>query len=84
MVRWSRDRDGWRGLERLALREADETRRDPRQILGQLGLVAEPERPGDRRHHEGREEAEEVSRRGETVSNHRRGRVARDVFWATA
>lgn len=51
MVRWTRDCDGWRELERLALLEADEGRTDPRQILARLGLVAEPawqrERPGD-------------------------------------
>jgi hypothetical protein len=42
MARWTRDCDGWRELERLALIEADESRNDPRQILARLGLVAEP------------------------------------------
>jgi hypothetical protein len=44
LVRWSRDRGGWRALERLALRETDGTWEDPRQILGQLGLVTKAAR----------------------------------------
>ena len=47
MVRWTRDRDGWRELERLALLEADGSRNDPRQILARLGLIAEPARQRD-------------------------------------
>jgi hypothetical protein len=69
MVHWSRDRDGWRELERLALlREVDGTRKDPRQILARLGLVAETVRQGDRAGYEGRERADEVSQRGPETS----------------
>jgi hypothetical protein len=58
MVRWTRDRDGWRELERPALlREADGSRNDPRQILARLGLGAEPARQGDHPGNEGRERA---------------------------
>jgi hypothetical protein len=65
MVRRPWDRDGWRELERLALsREVDGTRKDPRRILARLGLVAETARQGDRAGSEGRERADEVSRRG--------------------
>ena len=53
MVRWTRDRDGWRELERLALLEADESRKDPRQILEWIGLVAETARQRDRLGNEG-------------------------------
>jgi hypothetical protein len=85
MVRWTRDRDGWRELERLALLEADGSRKDPRQILERLGLVAETARQGDRPGNEGRERAEEeVSLRGGMASHRRRGRVARDVCWDPA
>ena len=58
MVRWTRDCDGWRELERLALLEADESRNDPRQTLERLGLVAETARQRDRPGNEGRERAE--------------------------
>jgi hypothetical protein len=69
MVRWPRDRDGWREFERLALlREVDGTRNDPRWMLARLGLVAETARQGDRAGYEGRERADEVSRRGPETS----------------
>ncbi len=44
MVRWTRDCDDWRELERLALIEADESQNDPRQMLARLGLGDEPAR----------------------------------------
>ena len=57
MVRWTRDCDGWRELERLALLEADESRNNPRQTLERLGLVAETARQRERPDNEGQGEA---------------------------
>ena len=48
MVRWPRDRDGWREIERLALLEADGARNNLRRILDRLGLIAETARQGNR------------------------------------